>query len=339
MPSATLSVLIPNYNHGHLVGRAIEAIAAQSRLPDECLILDDASSDNSLEIIENYAARFPFVRLLRNTKNSGVVKSLQRLHHEATGDYLYGGAADDYVLPGFFESAMEMVEGYRQPGIVFGKVVLVDERGQEIKTIGVPGWSEPVHLTSERYLREFFDVKHPAIGGGSTTVYKRSALLDAGGFRPELLSFADTFAARAIGMKHGVCYIPAPCAAIDRPGDTFSGQTASNPQLGLDIVARAAWMMRSEEFQDLFPEASVRSWERRYRENIVGQYAKDLRESIDSLAGIYGKSCSAGSNEQRVFRRCLKALLKVPIWWSKKRLQRYQGDLSCYSDTYPESGM
>ena len=97
--------------------------------------------------------------------------------------------------------------------------------------------------------------------------------------------------------------------------------------------------MRSEEFSDRFPEASVRSWERRYRENIVGHYEKQLRASINSLADIYGKSCSDQSNGQRVFRRCLKALLKVPIWWSKKRLQRYQGDLSCYSDARPESGI
>ena len=126
-----------------------------------------------------------------------------------------------------------------------------------------------------------------------------------------------------------------PCAAVYRPGDTYSGQTAANPQRGLDILARAAWLMRSEEFKDLFPEASVRSWERRYRKVIVGRYEKDLRKSLDSLAGIYGKSCLDRSNGQRVFRRCLKALLKVPLWRAKKRLQRYQGDLSCYRDDVP----
>ena len=338
MSSTVLSVVTPNYNHGHLIGRAIEAVVSQSRHPDEYLILDDASTDNSLEIIDRYASKYSVIRVLRNKRNLGVLGCAKRLLAEASGDYVYCGSADDYVLPGFFESAMEMADRYGQLGIIMGQATQVDERGQEIKTIGIPEWSEPVHLTPERYLRDFFDVKHPGIGGGSSTVYKRSALLDAGGFRPELLSFADTFAARAIGLKHGACYISAPCAAIYRSGDTFSGQTSMNPKRNLDIMARAAWLMRSDEFSDRFPEASVRSWERRYRENIVGHYEKELRASIGSLAGIYGKSCSDGSNEQRVFRRCLKALLKVPIWWSKKRLQRYQGDVSCYSGVDAEPG-
>ena len=338
MHPETLSVIVPNYNHGHLIGRAIEAVVSQSRTPDEYLILDDASTDNSLEIIDCYASQYPFIRVLRNKRNLGVVGSFKQLLAEASGGYVYCGAADDYVLPGFFESAMEMVDRYGKPGIVFGQGVQVDERGQEIKRIRVSGWSEPVHLTSEGYLREFFDVKHPAIGGGSTTVYKRSALLDVGRFRPELLSFSDTFAARAIGMKHGACYIPVPCAAVFRPGDNYSAQTAANPHRGLDIIARAAWLMRSEEFKDFFPEASVRSWERRSRELTVAYYEKDLRRWIDSLAGIYGKSCPDGSNQQRVFRRCLRALLKIPIWQAKRRLQRYQGDLSCYSDVDAEPG-
>ena len=72
MSSTVLSVVTPNYNHGHLIGRAIEAVLSQSRCPDEYLILDDASTDNSLEIIEHYASRHPFIRVLRNKQNLGV---------------------------------------------------------------------------------------------------------------------------------------------------------------------------------------------------------------------------------------------------------------------------
>jgi hypothetical protein len=59
--------------------------------------------------------------------------------------------------------------------------------------------------------------------------------------------------------------------------------------------------MRSDEFKELFPETSVRHWERRYLESIIHRYEKDLYRSIDSLAGTYGKRCPEGSNWQRVF--------------------------------------
>ena len=57
MSRPTLSVGMPNYNHGHLIGRALDAIVAQSRPPDELIIVDDASTDRSLEVIESYAKR------------------------------------------------------------------------------------------------------------------------------------------------------------------------------------------------------------------------------------------------------------------------------------------
>src|SRR4051812_2495556 len=46
-----LSVILPNYNHARCLSRAIEAIAGQSRPPDEIIVIDDASQDNSLEIL------------------------------------------------------------------------------------------------------------------------------------------------------------------------------------------------------------------------------------------------------------------------------------------------
>ncbi|MBM3777382.1 MAG: glycosyltransferase family 2 protein [Acidimicrobiia bacterium] len=51
----SLSALMLNYNHGRYLGRAIEAIVAQSRPADEFLILDDASTDDSVEVIERHA--------------------------------------------------------------------------------------------------------------------------------------------------------------------------------------------------------------------------------------------------------------------------------------------
>ena len=52
----TLSVVLPNYNHAGLIRRAVGALQAADRLPDEILIIDDASTDQSLEVIQELAA-------------------------------------------------------------------------------------------------------------------------------------------------------------------------------------------------------------------------------------------------------------------------------------------
>ena len=59
----SLSVILPNYNHGHLVLRALTSLARQD--PDEIIVVDDASTDDSLAILQDFARSVP-ITILRN---------------------------------------------------------------------------------------------------------------------------------------------------------------------------------------------------------------------------------------------------------------------------------
>ena len=54
-----LSAVVPNYNHGALLPRALGALLAQGRPPDEIVVVDDGSTDDSLNIPAGFAARYP----------------------------------------------------------------------------------------------------------------------------------------------------------------------------------------------------------------------------------------------------------------------------------------
>ena len=103
MSGPTLSVILPNYNHARYLSEAIEAIASQSHAADEFLILDDASTDNSLEIIEKFQKRYSQIRVLRHEQNRGVLEANRRLFEEARGDYVFAAAADDIFQQGHVE--------------------------------------------------------------------------------------------------------------------------------------------------------------------------------------------------------------------------------------------
>jgi glycosyltransferase involved in cell wall biosynthesis len=68
----TLSVIMVNYNHGKFIGEALDAILSQSYRPMEIIVIDDASTDNSLEIIQQFVRRDLIIRLIRREKNMGV---------------------------------------------------------------------------------------------------------------------------------------------------------------------------------------------------------------------------------------------------------------------------
>ena len=111
--AVTLSVVVPNYNHAKLIGRALQALMAQERAADEIILVDDGSTDDSVHVIEEFAANAPAVTLLRNAHNLGVIPTLERGLRAARGTYVYFGAADDFVLPGFFETALQRLDAVR----------------------------------------------------------------------------------------------------------------------------------------------------------------------------------------------------------------------------------
>ena len=52
MKRPTLSIVVPNYNHGHYLPECLDSILSQSWPPDELIVIDEASTDNSVAVIE-----------------------------------------------------------------------------------------------------------------------------------------------------------------------------------------------------------------------------------------------------------------------------------------------
>ncbi|MBN2562030.1 MAG: glycosyltransferase [Phycisphaerae bacterium] len=330
----TLSVVMPNYNHAHCIRRAIEAMGAQSLLPTELIIVDDASTDGSVDVVEQCRARYPFISLIRNATNRGVYETFNRGVQAAAGDFVYGAGADDHVLPGFFEQAMTWAAQYPEVGIIFGKMAAVDTEGRTLEVYGAPGWDEAVYADPQRFLREYLEVKSPAFSLCAATMYRRDAMLEMGGFRPELMSWCDTFLAQSLGLKHGCCYLAQPVVAWSvRPG-SLSQSSAADVYRTLDIIERAAWLMRTEPYDTLFPEAFVARWRKAYREQQIGRFVRACESALAEGRNIYWQGLARCDRVERVARGLwmrLAGLLRGGMCASlRKHLNAYKGDLSCF---------
>ncbi len=313
MSASTLSVIMPNYNHGRYLAEAIVGIATQSRPPDEFLVLDDASTDNSLEVIAPLADRFRFIRVIRHERNAGAIAAHQRLFAEAHGDYLLAAAADDIRLPGFFERAMEMAERFPGAGLVFGMVRMVDEKGGHLLMGDARRWGEPLYADPGRFLREYLLVERPSQSLCSGTIYRRRAFLEIGGYRAELGAWADTFAFRAVGLKHGVCYVPTEFAQFRVLAGSVSHQSNTEPRTMLDLIARAAALMTAAEFRDRFPADYVRRWRRDFRWQVIRDY-------------FLGPEVPGRPRPPFLVRN----LRRLPRVLRTLSLFLYRGDVSCY---------
>lgn len=140
--NATISVIMAVYNGEKYLGEAIESILVQTFTDFEFIIVDDASTDNSPAIIEEYRKADPRIRVLRNDENVGLGVSLQRGLKLAKGEFIARMDADDISTPDRFEKQHAFFAAHPEINILGGDEWIIDEDGTvtgELITSKLPG--------------------------------------------------------------------------------------------------------------------------------------------------------------------------------------------------------
>ncbi|HEX5220220.1 MAG TPA: glycosyltransferase family 2 protein [Verrucomicrobiae bacterium] len=248
MKLPTLSVVIPNYNHAHHLPRCLNALLNQSVQPHEIVVVDDASTDNSVEVIREFTRKHPCIKLLQNGQNQKVMHTTNRGIDAATGEFVYLQAADDEVLPGFLEKSLQLLAQHPQAGL---SCTIGDWR--EYTGVhwhmGVGMTDRPAYLSPQDVVRleqegRFFIPGHSAI-------YRREALIKVGKLIPELSLYSDWFATTTLALRHGICVVPEPLAVFYIEPNTFFQNTRKDRQKNDGAIEHALRLLISPAFADV----------------------------------------------------------------------------------------
>jgi len=101
-----VSICIPVYNGAEFIAEAVESALAQGYPNLEIVIQDNASTDNTWEIVSSLASKYPQLSIERNETNIGMSPNWNRAMGRASGDYVLLMSADDYLEPGFLKKSM-----------------------------------------------------------------------------------------------------------------------------------------------------------------------------------------------------------------------------------------
>lgn len=298
---AMISVVVLNFNHGRLLPRAVAALMAQTPSPAEVIVINDASTDNSLAIIARLQARFPSIKLIDHKANQGAVVGMNEGLHASRGEFVYFAAADDYVLPGFFDAATYALTQHPEVAFFCGRVVLVDPQG---KLLGFRPFMQPsgrsTVVTPAAARAESVASDNWSVGPG--VVYRRSRLIEAQGFDENMAAFSDGIIVRRLAFESGFYFDRRVVAAWERYAESLSARSALSTTESARLIADAVAAVKAGFPADIRDSYAYRL-ERRLRFNmarlwlVFGSREIDIEGMADvlqfkGLAGAIFKICA-----------------------------------------------
>jgi glycosyltransferase involved in cell wall biosynthesis len=180
-----VSVIVPNYNHARFLAQRLDTVFAQTFRDFEVIALDDCSSDDSRQVLQDYAAKAP-MKLVFNEANSGSpFIQWQRGAIAATGKYIWIAESDDYAAPTLLERLVPILESSPEVGLVYCQSNHVSAEGEIKGSCEV--WNQAIHPTrwSADYKNSGVDelarylIVHNTIPNASAVLCRRAVFLDA----------------------------------------------------------------------------------------------------------------------------------------------------------------
>src|SRR5215510_11647738 len=130
---STISIALCIYNGAKQLPQLLDSLLAQSRLPDEVVACDDRSQDETVAILNDFAARAPFpVRVFVNDQNLGANKNFEKAILHCSGDIVFLSDHDDVWAPNKIERIVAEFDKDHEVGMVFCDAEIVDESLQRL---------------------------------------------------------------------------------------------------------------------------------------------------------------------------------------------------------------
>ena len=220
----TIAVVVPNRNDARYLPRCLASVLGQEVPPDELIVVDDQSTDDSVALIESLIAGHAHARLVVNPVNLGTNATVNQALQLVRSQYVLLLAANDFILPGIFGRAKACLARAPDIGMWSALAWIVDDADRVIRLhpSAVVALGDAV-FPPERCIRLAHRVGHWFTG--TTAIYRREVLAGIGGFDPAYGAPGDLIAALLIASRHGAAYTPEPFGAIRIHAGSFSSAT------------------------------------------------------------------------------------------------------------------
>jgi glycosyltransferase involved in cell wall biosynthesis len=248
--SPFFSVIIPAYNCGHLIGETLDSALSQEYQDFEIIIVNDGSSDNTRDIIEDYAKRYhPRIEII-NQENRGEGGARNAGIKQAKGRYLAFLDSDDLWFPWTLAMYWNVLKESDFPAILIGT-------GKEFEGFSVFRQIQRESLKT-RYYEDYFSLaKHPYVPAGTPgTIVSTEEARRVGGLSTMRVVGLDQEFLIKLGDARGLVYVLSPTTVAIR-------RHSGNLQRNVEMITKGALFLINEELNNRYPGGEQKKWVRR----------------------------------------------------------------------------
>jgi len=249
----TTSVIICTYNYGRFLGRCLESVVSQTQPPDEIIVVDDGSEDDTVDVVR----RFQGVTYIRQ-RRGGKAMAFNHGFEVSTGNIICHLDADDYWAPNKLERTLSVLASFPSIGAVMHQVTYVDEEGNPLFSAAeadADNEFQPVtRVTFEDYLSTFIysNVQRRTLLGVPNTISVRRCAVESYLPFPGELGLAIDGALLHLAARQGLACLASPLSAYRHHG---ANSFVNNPDAHRGEWALFDWLIHHADYGQALPFA------------------------------------------------------------------------------------
>jgi glycosyltransferase involved in cell wall biosynthesis len=308
-----VTVIMPNRNHARYLQRSLDAMLVQTWTKLQIIVVDDASTDTSLDVVASYAKRDSRVRSLALKEHHGINRAVNAALGIVQGEFVYVAGADDFVEPIFFERCVTEMNRNPEAGLCFSDPIHFREPDQRTIRFPLylserPAYFDPAALT-ELFRRNYFHIS------ANTGLYRTEAFRQAGGYQPELHWLSDWFVTLVVALRQGACYLPEQLTYVTVRGDSYSARSLRDGNAQRPLLEQVLRLLALPAYADVALSMQ--------RAGLLPEYHP--RSLVALLKSAEGRKFIKPQLILRILSRYMWSFLRpfMPVQW-RRRLRHVQ---------------
>ena len=228
-----VSILLPVYNGAKFLEAAVASDLAQTFADFEIIVVDDCSTDGSLDLIEQLAEQDRRIKFLRNERNLGLFANYNRCLEQAVGEYIKPFAQDDILAPGALAKMLEVLSKDKSIALTSCARNIIDADGSVLRTKCTFPQSRRVK-GQDAVLYNMLALTN-WIGEPSTVMFRKE---NAGtGFDTTLFHYGDLEMWFKVLLHGDYFFIAEPLAGFRTHAGSATNKNLSGLLFALDIIS------------------------------------------------------------------------------------------------------